>query len=115
MPRPSDGCLPCWPADAGLPSNGLRPAQRQGVAEGALLRSAFEQRGGHKIILPSLAVLSPGLAAGQPLSLPPATSSHSRWSESSAVAAAMLAGIALVLAGIALTRRQRKPANGAPT
>jgi len=27
------GCLPCWRADAGLPSNGLRPAQRQGVAE----------------------------------------------------------------------------------
>ena len=59
-----DVCLPGWHADAGLPSNGLRPAQRQGVAEGALLRSAFEQRGGHKIILPSLAVLSPGICSG---------------------------------------------------
>jgi hypothetical protein len=58
------GCLPCWRADAGLPSNGLRPAQRQGVAEGALLRSALEQRGGHKIIVPSLAVLSPRTCSG---------------------------------------------------
>jgi hypothetical protein len=53
------GCFLCWRADAGLPSNGLRSAQRQGVAEGALLGSVLEQGGGHKIILPSLAVLSP--------------------------------------------------------
>jgi hypothetical protein len=62
------GCLPCRRADAGLPSHGLRPAQRQEETEGALLRSAPEQRGGHKIILPGLAVLSPrtcrGSAAG---------------------------------------------------
>jgi len=25
------GCFPCWRADAGLPSRGLRPAQCQGV------------------------------------------------------------------------------------
>jgi hypothetical protein len=53
------GCFPCWRADAGLPSDGLRPARRQGVAEGALPRPVLEQGGGHKIILPGLAVLSP--------------------------------------------------------
>jgi hypothetical protein len=53
------GCFLCWRADAGLPSNGLRSAQRQGVAEGALLRSVLEQGGGHKIILPSHAALGP--------------------------------------------------------
>ena len=53
------GCFPCWRADAGLPSRGLRPAQRQGVTERTLLRSVLEQRGRHKIILPSLADLSP--------------------------------------------------------
>jgi hypothetical protein len=58
------GCFPCWRADAGLPSNGLRPARRQGVADGAMLRSALEQRGGHKIILPSLAVVSPRTCSG---------------------------------------------------
>ena len=65
------GCLPCWRADAGLPSHGLRPAQRQGVAEGALLRSALEQRSGHKIILPSLAVLSPRTCSGLVAELAP--------------------------------------------
>ena len=59
------GCLPCRRADAGLPSHGLRPAQRQGVAEGALLRSALEQGGGHKIIVSSLAVLSPRTCSGE--------------------------------------------------
>ena len=57
-------CLPCWRADAGLPSNGLRPAQRQGVAEGALLRSVLEQGGGHKIIVSDLAALSPRTCRG---------------------------------------------------
>jgi hypothetical protein len=34
------------------------------VAERALLRSVLEQGGRHKIILPSLAVLSPGVCCG---------------------------------------------------
>ena len=53
------GCFPCWHADAGLPPDGLRPAQRQGMTERTLRGSVLEQRGGHKIILPSLAALSP--------------------------------------------------------
>jgi hypothetical protein len=53
------GCLARWRADTGLPSDGLRSAQRRGVVERTLLRSVLEQGGGHKIILPSLAVLSP--------------------------------------------------------
>jgi hypothetical protein len=60
------GCFPCWRADAGLPSNRLRPAQRQGVAERALLRSVLEQRGRHKIILPSPADLSPMIPMASP-------------------------------------------------
>jgi hypothetical protein len=58
------GCFPCWRADAGLPSDGLRPAQRQGVTERTLRRPVLEQRGGHKIILPSPAGLSPGICRG---------------------------------------------------
>ena len=58
------GCLAFWHADAGLPADRLRPARRQGVTEGALLRSVFEQGSGHKIILPSLAVRSPRICRG---------------------------------------------------
>jgi hypothetical protein len=54
------GCFPCWRADAGLPSHGLRPAQRQGVTERTLLRSVLEQRGRHKIILPTWRTSVPG-------------------------------------------------------
>ena len=60
------GCFPCWRADAGLPSHGLRPAQRQGVTERTLLRSVLEQRGRHKIILPNLADLSPRIPMASP-------------------------------------------------
>jgi len=80
--------LLCWRADARLPPDGVRPAQRQGVAERTLRGPVLEQRGGHKIILPSPADLSPVSAAGQSLSLLPATLNHSRRSESSAVAVA---------------------------
>ena len=75
------GCFPCWRADAGLPPDGLRPAQRQGVAERALRGPVLEQRGGHKIILPSPADLSPRTCRGSVAELLPATVNHSRWSE----------------------------------
>ena len=39
--------------------DGLRPAQGQRVTERTLRGPVLEQRGGHKIIVPSLAVLSP--------------------------------------------------------
>ena len=58
MPRPSAAASPCWRADAGFPSDHLRPARRQGVTEGALLGLVLEQGGGHKMILPGFAVLS---------------------------------------------------------
>ena len=54
------GCFPCWRADAGPPSHGLRPAQRQAVTERILLRSVLEQRGRHKIILPTWRTSVPG-------------------------------------------------------
>ena len=60
------GCFPCWRADAGPPSRGLRPAQCRGVTERTLLRSVLEQRGRHKIILPSLADLSPRIPMASP-------------------------------------------------
>ena len=43
------GGFPRWRADAGLPADRLRPPQRQGVTEGALLRPVLEQGGRHKI------------------------------------------------------------------
>jgi hypothetical protein len=56
-PGPPRG-FPCWRADAGFPSDRLRPARREGVTEGALFRLVLEQGGGHTMILPSLVILS---------------------------------------------------------
>ena len=56
------GCFPCWRADARLPSDRLRPPRRQRVAERALLGLVLEQGDGHKMILPSLAILSRRIA-----------------------------------------------------
>lgn len=57
--------LPVLCTDAGLPSDDLRPARRYRAAKGALLGSVLEQRGGHKMILPSLTVLSHGMVTGR--------------------------------------------------
>ena len=59
------GGFPRWRADARLLSDRLRPAWRQGVTERALLGPALEHGGGHKIILPRMAVLSHRIVIGE--------------------------------------------------
>jgi hypothetical protein len=58
------GGFPGWRADAGLPSDRLRPARLQGVTEGALHGLVLEQGGAHKIILPQLGRLQSRDGAG---------------------------------------------------